>query len=146
MPLNDTSSRTSPGSGNHWSLLVLHTPSKQAFHIDSHSSSNSSVAKAVFEGFTPLLSAPAGQPWTLQEVQVPQQENSVDCGVFVIAFGSALAASWSAHKELLESQTPSKDAVVDSVWISEAVACVTQTQVTSLRQELVLEAIKLAGP
>ncbi|KAJ7311406.1 hypothetical protein JRQ81_007034 [Phrynocephalus forsythii] len=105
LAVNDNASQGAGGS--HWSLLVyLHEPHCFA-HYDSHpSSSNSAHARRVAGQLEPFL----GQRGTAAFVEepAPTQQNSYDCGMYVICNTEALCQGLFRGQEepRLERLTP----------------------------------------
>lgn len=80
LPINDCRSVDVPEGGSHWSLLLVSIIDGVAFHYDSLSPSNLSEAKLVAHRISQLL----GKPLKFINLEdSPQQENSMDCGVYV---------------------------------------------------------------
>jgi sentrin-specific protease 8 len=68
------------GSGSHWSLLVISTNDRTAFHYDSSRGTNLFAAKQVIQKINQGLS----RPLQFQHLKdTPQQNNNYDCGVYV---------------------------------------------------------------
>ncbi|KAH9518937.1 SUMO1 sentrin specific peptidase 8 [Bulinus truncatus] len=83
VPINDNPDPTKVG-GSHWSLMV-YVRSKQEFqHYDALRGSNQSVAKKFVDKLQPFVQAPRGKLKFI-DMDCPQQRNSFDCGVYVIA-------------------------------------------------------------
>lgn len=83
LPVNDNENSEIAG-GSHWSLLV-YIRSKQEFrHYDSCSRHNEDMAKKLAYKLQPHVHAPMGRMKFI-EMDGPQQENSYDCGVYVIS-------------------------------------------------------------
>jgi sentrin-specific protease 8 len=80
LPVNDCRDVTRAEGGSHWSLLLVSIVDGVAFHYDSLSSANIFDAKLVSHKISQLL----GKPLRFINLEdCPQQENSVDCGVYV---------------------------------------------------------------
>ncbi|KAF2764475.1 cysteine proteinase [Teratosphaeria nubilosa] len=80
LPVNDCRDVTTPEGGSHWSLLLVSVIDGVAFHYDSMSPSNLAEAKLVAFKISQLL----GKPLKFINLEdSPQQENSMDCGVYV---------------------------------------------------------------
>lgn len=83
VPVNDNSDINKVG-GMHWSLLV-YVRSKQEFqHYDSSRGTNQAVAKKLMDKLQPFVQAPKGK-LKFVEMDCPHQQNSYDCGMFVLA-------------------------------------------------------------
>ncbi|GFR71429.1 sentrin-specific protease 8 [Elysia marginata] len=83
VPVNDHSDTTQVG-GMHWSLLV-YVRSRQEFqHYDSSRGTNQAVAKKLMDKLQPFVQAPKGK-LRFVEMDCSHQENSYDCGMFVLA-------------------------------------------------------------
>ncbi|BFZ08269.1 hypothetical protein BsWGS_11308 [Bradybaena similaris] len=82
VPVNDNPDTEHVG-GTHWSLLV-YVRSKQEFqHFDAYSGSNQSVARKLVDRLQPFVQAPRSKLKFI-EMECPQQDNSYDCGMYVI--------------------------------------------------------------
>ncbi|CAG5117012.1 unnamed protein product [Candidula unifasciata] len=82
LPINDNPDTDCVG-GTHWSLLV-YVRSKQEFqHFDAFRGSNQSIARKVVDKLQPFVQAPRSKLRFI-EMECPQQENSYDCGMYVI--------------------------------------------------------------
>ncbi|XP_011504795.1 PREDICTED: sentrin-specific protease 8-like [Ceratosolen solmsi marchali] len=82
-PLNDCSSLERPG-GTHWSLLVFSKVEKSCFHYDSSRGLNTSIAKDLSKKIMHYLLG--NSDGNFIEIDCPQQDNSYDCGLFVLYF------------------------------------------------------------
>jgi sentrin-specific protease 8 len=80
LPINDSSDVERPGSGSHWSLLLVSVLDGVAFHYDSMSPSNDNEARHTATQLSRLLDKPFR---FIHMASAPQQENGSDCGVFV---------------------------------------------------------------
>ena len=81
-------SDTPTSTGTHWSLLVWHTQRSKEKHqiveyLDSHNCFNEEHSRLVAETISKLYDAP---DYEIVTCECPQQHNTSDCGVFVIAF------------------------------------------------------------
>ncbi|XP_020786347.1 sentrin-specific protease 8 [Boleophthalmus pectinirostris] len=86
LAVNDNSNQTA--GGTHWSLLVYHRGSNRFAHYDSQNGSNSVHARRIarkLEAFT----GGGGRAGFVEE-QCPSQQNSYDCGMYVICICEAL--------------------------------------------------------
>jgi Ulp1 family protease len=89
VPINDNQSFVT--SSSHWSLLVMHVPSSQFWHFDSHGSHNTESAKA-FAQFLVHCCRVSNHPayttesakLTFKNVRCSHQQNGYDCGVYVL--------------------------------------------------------------
>ncbi|KAK5675830.1 hypothetical protein LTS10_011561 [Elasticomyces elasticus] len=80
LPVNDCRDVTRAEGGSHWSLLLVSVIDGVAFHYDSLYPSNAQEGKMVTHNVSALL----GKKLNFINLQdSPQQENSMDCGVYV---------------------------------------------------------------
>ncbi|KAK5108075.1 hypothetical protein LTR62_008792 [Meristemomyces frigidus] len=80
LPVNDCRRADVPEGGSHWSLLLVSTIDGVAFHYDSMHAHNDPHAKLLAHRISQLL----GKPLKFISLDdTPQQENGMDCGVFV---------------------------------------------------------------
>lgn len=80
LPVNDCRSVTVAEGGSHWSLLLVSVVDGVAFHYDSLSPSNFNDARTVAHKISQLL----GKPLRFIHLEdTPQQDNGMDCGVYV---------------------------------------------------------------
>ncbi|GAB1294309.1 Sentrin-specific protease 8 [Apodemus speciosus] len=87
LAINDNSNQAA--GGTHWSLLVYLQDKNSFFHYDSHSRSNSIHAKQVAEKLKAFLGS-KGDKLVFVEEKAPAQQNSYDCGMYVICNTEAL--------------------------------------------------------
>ena len=86
-PLNNCERRDSAG-GSHWSLLVFSKVENTFFHFDSFGRSNENIARDFARNLDRyLLRKELGE---FVETDCPQQENCVDCGLFVMCITDVL--------------------------------------------------------
>ncbi|XP_078597093.1 sentrin-specific protease 8-like [Branchiostoma floridae x Branchiostoma japonicum] len=82
LAVNDNANLESTG-GSHWSLLLYRRDVAEFQHYDSaHGSGNSAPAKLLAKRVQPFLGQSSNI--TFKEVDAPLQQNSYDCGVYVI--------------------------------------------------------------
>ncbi|TRY96163.1 hypothetical protein DNTS_008371 [Danionella cerebrum] len=86
LAVNDNSNQTAGGS--HWSLLLYRRDANQFAHYDSQSGSNSLHARRIASRLEPFLGTGVKVPFV--EEQCPSQQNSYDCGMYVICNAEAL--------------------------------------------------------
>lgn len=80
LPVNDNKYPGEAEGGSHWSLLLVSTIDRSAFHYDSLGGTNVREAQHC----TRQLSRVLGMDLKFQQIDdCPQQENGNDCGVFV---------------------------------------------------------------
>ncbi|USW57768.1 Putative Ulp1 protease family catalytic domain, papain-like cysteine peptidase superfamily [Septoria linicola] len=80
LPVNDCRDVNRAEGGSHWSLLLVSCIDGVAFHYDSLNDSNYQDARQVAHKMSMLL----GKPLRFINLQdSPQQDNGMDCGVYV---------------------------------------------------------------
>ncbi|KAF5395512.1 Sentrin-specific protease 8 [Paragonimus heterotremus] len=99
--INDSPSATKSG-GTHWSLLLVSRPLSATYHLDSLSSdANCDSAGLVARSMALYFNNPALE--NVQRLDVVEQINSSDCGVYTIVFLEFLCS------KLLDNDTSWKD-------------------------------------
>lgn len=86
LAVNDNSSQTA--GGTHWSLLLYHHSSNHFAHYDSQNGSNSLHARRIANKLEPFMGSGRKAPFV--EEQCPSQQNSYDCGMYVMCICEAL--------------------------------------------------------
>ncbi|XP_036625519.1 sentrin-specific protease 8 [Trichosurus vulpecula] len=87
LPINNNSNQAA--GGTHWSLLVYLQDKNRFSHYDSHSRSNSVHARQVAGKLEAFLGK-RGDKVAFVEEKAPAQQNSYDCGMYVICNTEAL--------------------------------------------------------
>ncbi|XP_036443172.1 sentrin-specific protease 8 [Colossoma macropomum] len=93
LAVNDNSNQTAGGS--HWSLLLYQRDTGHFSHYDSQSGGNSLHARRIAAKLETFLGARAQVPFV--EEPCPSQQNSYDCGMYVICNAEALCESLRAE-------------------------------------------------
>ena len=88
------------GGGTHWTLLALYPQLQKVLRLDSSYGSEES-ARNVLAKVSQLLKLESSLE--AQNISVPKQTNSYDCGVFVLMFAQALLSCDSEKVEDVES-------------------------------------------
>ena len=120
LPINDVESPLGLSNGNHWAVLVLFIETNQIFYFDSLNNTLK-TAKILTNKLGKMLER------SLQFSQVylsEAQENSFDCGVFVIAYSEEIVKLDRSGEKLNEDS------------ISEAIRKVKQSEVSKKRKEI----------
>lgn len=86
LAVNDNSNQSA--GGTHWSLLVYHHSSNHFAHYDSQNGGNSMHARRIANKLETFLGA--GRTPMFVEENCPSQQNSYDCGMYVICIAEAL--------------------------------------------------------
>ncbi|KAL9959534.1 hypothetical protein ACROYT_G032864 [Oculina patagonica] len=100
--VNDNESKLSAG-GSHWSLLMYNRQTNSFHHYDSSSSYNTSAARSLAKNVEPFLTAKENPSFV--EDRCPQQQNSYDCGIYVICITEELCKTFLGKAETLLSDT-----------------------------------------
>ncbi|KAL7866522.1 hypothetical protein AOLI_G00143360 [Acnodon oligacanthus] len=93
LAVNDNSNQTAGGS--HWSLLLYQRDTGHFSHYDSQSGGNSLHARRITAKLETFLGARAQVPFV--EEPCPSQQNSYDCGMYVICNAEALCETLRAE-------------------------------------------------
>ena len=88
LAVNDNSSLVASG-GSHWSLLVYSKYDSKWYHYDSQRGSNYRDARCLVNRINNYLERDV--PATLVDAHCTQQDNSYDCGAFVMIFAKHAA-------------------------------------------------------
>lgn len=89
LAVNDNSNQVAGGS--HWSLLLYQRDSGYFSHYDSQSGGNATHASRIAAKLQAFLDA--GTSMAFMEEPCPSQQNSYDCGMYVICNAEALCES-----------------------------------------------------
>lgn len=109
-----TNSESFEKISTHWSLLVVHIPGGTVYHFDSSFLLNQSAASHYIKCLEKLLN----MELNLENKMIcPQQDNTYDCGIFVLCFIKYLC-------EKLMQEEP-KDEIISKSYLEEAVVHVT---------------------
>ncbi|XP_048337743.1 sentrin-specific protease 8 [Sphaerodactylus townsendi] len=105
LAINDNSNQAA--GGTHWSLLVYFRDQNCFAHYDSHTRCNSAHARQVAGKLEAFLGK-RGRISFVEE-KAPAQQNSYDCGMYVICNTEALTRAYFQAKQepLLQLLTPS---------------------------------------
>lgn len=100
--------------GTHWSLLVYLRERAGFLHYDSHGASNAAHARRVAAKLEAFLGA-EGRLAFLEE-EAPAQQNSYDCGMYVICIAEALCRHLLCQQPLRLQLTPGYVTAQRAVW------------------------------
>eukprot|EP00246_Nothoceros_aenigmaticus_P005032 TRINITY_DN16843_c0_g1_i1.p1 TRINITY_DN16843_c0_g1~~TRINITY_DN16843_c0_g1_i1.p1 ORF type:complete len:229 (-),score=25.11 TRINITY_DN16843_c0_g1_i1:122-808(-) len=95
--LNNNEDVEAAEGGTHWSLLVYSRQRNIFEHFDSMSGTNWRQARALFNVIKPVM-GPESSSAKLSEPSTPQQENSYDCGVYVMAIAEVISNAFEGKK------------------------------------------------
>ena len=76
-------------------MLVLHRPTQIMYHFDSHNQGNLSDARRFWSRIKDKIGS-----IILAEAPSPQQNNSSDCGVFVIEMSRVIGENFEPDKSM----------------------------------------------
>ncbi|XP_003490142.1 sentrin-specific protease 8 [Bombus impatiens] len=82
-PLNNCDRKDTAG-GTHWSLLIFCKGDKTCYHFDSAKGSNATIASKFAKNVMDCVFDKNEPNKKFVEVDSPQQNNSYDCGVYVL--------------------------------------------------------------
>eukprot|EP00542_Grammatophora_oceanica_P002576 CAMPEP_0194070928 /NCGR_PEP_ID=MMETSP0009_2-20130614/88436_1 /TAXON_ID=210454 /ORGANISM="Grammatophora oceanica, Strain CCMP 410" /LENGTH=231 /DNA_ID=CAMNT_0038724215 /DNA_START=64 /DNA_END=759 /DNA_ORIENTATION=- len=133
IPINDghgsSNSWKRPGSGSHWSLLVVGLAATGGtkhdyWYLDSvRGSGNAQAAREVAQRITEVIEGDANSAdITIQSVpSTPQQRNGHDCGLHCLAFASVFCTVPESLKEIEDDVSASPDGTTMRKLVLEAV-------------------------
>ena len=104
LPVNDSISTCKPG-GNHWSLLVYSKHDNTWYHYDSLHGSNTRHVRCLVGRLNTYLNGEI--PPSFVETTCTQQNNSYDCGAFLMLYTQIIA------KRAMENSHLGKDCIAD---------------------------------
>ena len=87
-PISNNSSPTKAG-GSHWSLIMINKKQQKFVHYDSYNSSNTKIAVDIFKKLKFYFKCETFE----DDASCPQQDNTIDCGVYLLAFADSIANS-----------------------------------------------------
>ncbi|KOC62835.1 Sentrin-specific protease 8 [Habropoda laboriosa] len=124
-PLNNCERKDTTG-GSHWSLLVYCKQDKRCYHFDSSSGSNNSIASAFAKNVMSCILDKNESSNKFVKVDCPQQDNSYDCGVYVLCLADVI------------TENVIKNGRVDGCDYSQVkkLTCTKRTQILNLINEL----------
>ena len=102
--LNNCASLDAPG-GSHWSLLVFLRDSQTFYHLDSSAGMNIMAAKDMARRASKLVGKVEEAP-AVVEMEVEQQTNGHDCGVFLLLNALRVAELLKDNRDLATSLPP----------------------------------------
>ena len=83
-----TNTQSIANSGSHWSMILWVTESNTFYLLDSMGNANYQIGQSCVNKLAQLYDI---EKYEYKTLKVPQQQNCVDCGVFVIAFMEHIA-------------------------------------------------------
>lgn len=107
LPVNDNASVVASG-GSHWSLLVYTKQDNKWFHYDSQRGLNYRDARCLVQRMNTYLDDT--EEASLHDAYCTQQDNSYDCGAFVMVFAQRLAEMASKGLDLSSCFVQRQDA------------------------------------
>jgi sentrin-specific protease 8 len=87
-PINNNSTATIAG-GSHWSIMAIYKNEHRFVHYDSFHSANKEIAIKIYNKFKSYFQCNHFH----EEITCPQQSNTSDCGVYLLAIADAIANS-----------------------------------------------------
>lgn len=127
-PINNNDDVSKAEGGTHWSLLAFEKTTGFFVHHDSFSGGNLNHAKRLYKTLVPFMGV-SGAGYMECHCS-PQQENSYDCGSYVLATAKEICKWFDSEKYKNED-----------LWFSRVKEQVTSSTVSILRFEI-LELIK----
>jgi len=103
MPINDNQDTTSTG-GSHWSVLIFDRTEHTLLYYDSMQYGNLQEAKSTAKKISPLIDPKLSV--NIVSKATPQQINSFDCGLYVLAISELIAKNGSTSVSLVKNITP----------------------------------------
>jgi sentrin-specific protease 8 len=95
--LNDSS--TFDSSGTHWSLLAFSRNEDKFFHFDSMGGGNNSQSRKLVNILKAALDVKSAE---IVQVDCLQQNNSYDCGIFVLCLAKNICIHFLKHRRVAD--------------------------------------------
>lgn len=89
IPINDCQD-ISQGGGSHWSLLVYDRRKKKYLYLDSAGKYNYQTSIKILQKLSKIID-PDAQEVDFEQIDVPSQNNSYDCGIFTLCYTENVA-------------------------------------------------------
>uniref|UniRef100_A0A383VRG5 Ubiquitin-like protease family profile domain-containing protein n=1 Tax=Tetradesmus obliquus TaxID=3088 RepID=A0A383VRG5_TETOB len=122
--VNDNPDVEWAAGGVHWSCLAYHRASNSFHHYDSSAPHNRKVARSLAGAATPLVRSRSGSsgsndalfPSFVEVAAMPQQQNSNDCGMYVLAVARALCDSLANAQQQQQQQQDESASAQPCCW------------------------------
>lgn len=126
LPINDNTSLTTPGSGNHWALCLIETETSTMFYFDSMGNTIGNVTPLI-EQYEKLSKK---KLTFVNALNRKYQHNMYDCGVFVLAFTEEVLN----HLKSNEFKCDLKEVDFDKIMTESSIA--NQSSMNNLRKKI----------
>eukprot|EP00003_Mantamonas_plastica_P020605 TRINITY_DN3319_c1_g1_i14.p1 TRINITY_DN3319_c1_g1~~TRINITY_DN3319_c1_g1_i14.p1 ORF type:complete len:223 (-),score=48.09 TRINITY_DN3319_c1_g1_i14:24-692(-) len=123
IPVNNNQSIEKMG-GSHWAVMVFKRDDNVFEYYDSMNGSNLRSAQRIAKKVIPFLGVDEDQGVSVVEMESPQQQNSYDCGMFVIGVTLYIVQEYLGK-------------VKESMGEGGLLGVITQQWVTAKRKELI---------
>ncbi|KAF6263039.1 hypothetical protein COO60DRAFT_533362 [Scenedesmus sp. NREL 46B-D3] len=143
--VNDNPDVEWAAGGAHWSCLAYHRATNTFRHYDSSAPHNSRVARRLADAAAPLVqsrgdsssnSSSAMFPLLVEVAATPQQKNSNDCGVYVLAVARELCSSLAHAQQQHGSAAEACWWRLSDEQETELLQQITPAGVANMREEL----------
>ena len=94
-PINNNSTAATAG-GSHWSIMAIYKNEQKFVHYDSFHSANKEIAVKIYNKFKSYFQCNQ----FYDDITCPQQCNTSDCGVYLLAISDSIANSVLKNKSL----------------------------------------------
>jgi len=127
IPVNDINNKYNGGGGNHWSLLIYQKKNNEFFYLDSMNSfiNNTHIIVKNLKTILNIENTQNGEITDIESCKI--QQNTYDCGMFVLAFTEAIL------NQLEQNQFKLK---LDETAIENCLRSVNQKEIKSKRKKI----------